>query len=78
MVYAKSTTKKSIGTLKGERRSSPAVVVQERKVTVSNTCISTRHPSLDAQGFESLYRELPGPVCRYVYSKVGNGKRLRT
>jgi RNA polymerase sigma-70 factor, ECF subfamily len=39
---------------------------------MSTTSLSPRHPALDAQGLEALYREYLGLIYRYVYRKVGN------
>jgi RNA polymerase sigma-70 factor, ECF subfamily len=39
---------------------------------MSITSQSIRHPALDAQGLEALYREQLGLIYRYVYRKVGN------
>jgi len=72
MVYAKRTINTSIGTPKREGRSSPAVVAGQSQGTGSNSHLSTRPTSLDAQGLEAFYREHLGLVYRYVYRKVGN------
>ena len=41
-------------------------------MTASTVCVSPKHTSLDAQGFEAFYREHLGLIYRYVYRKVGN------
>ena len=41
-------------------------------MTARIVCVSTRHTSLEAQGFEAFYREHLGLIYRYVYRKVGN------
>src|SRR5262245_60532566 len=40
--------------------------------TMSTISLSSRHPTLDAQGLEALYCEQLGLIYRYVYGKVGH------
>jgi RNA polymerase sigma-70 factor, ECF subfamily len=72
MISAQRTTNTSIETVKGERRSSPAVVAGQRQGKGGNTCLSILPSSLDAQGFDAFYREQHGLIYGYVYRKVGN------
>ena len=39
---------------------------------MSTTSLSSRHPAVDAQGWEAFYREQLALIYRYVYRKVGN------
>jgi RNA polymerase sigma-70 factor, ECF subfamily len=39
---------------------------------MSTISLSIRHPALDTQALEALYREQLGLIYRYVYRKVGN------
>ena len=41
-------------------------------MTARTICVSPRHTSLDAQGFEAFYREHLVLIYSYVYSRVGN------
>ena len=39
---------------------------------MSTTSLSPRHPDLEGQAWEALYREYLGPIYRTVYRKVGH------
>src|SRR5215471_7705383 len=39
---------------------------------MSTISLSSRHPAVDAQGWEAFYREQLALIYRYVFRKVGN------
>jgi RNA polymerase sigma-70 factor (ECF subfamily) len=72
MISAQRMINASTGTQKGETGSSSAVIAGQSQGIGSNTCLTSRPSSLDAQGFDAFYREQHGLIYGYVYHKVGN------